>query len=66
MADCAVGWLSARYSRKLPQCFGWIAGLVLGSLVLVVLMVQSNLNTTLWIGYVVANLILGIQQVRHI
>ena len=65
MADGAVGWLSDRYGRKLPQCIGWMAGIVLGSLLLVVLMVQSNTNNTLWIGYVVANLFLGIQQVNN-
>ena len=73
--------MSDRYGRKLPQCFGWIAGIVLGILLVVVLMVQStttndnysntttnttpmNNNTTLWIGYVVANIFLGVQQVR--
>ena len=40
LADGAVGWLSDRYSRKLPQCFG--GHRLGGTPLLVVLMVHST------------------------
>lgn len=70
LSNLVVGWTSDHYfGRKISHTVGWIAGVALG-IMLVVLVSSSggshsgdNTTTTnSWTWYVVANILLGIQQ----
>jgi MFS family permease len=71
-SNLAVGRISDLYGRKIPHCFGWIAGIFLGSFLLAVAATTTDTTTTTsshhsendnsWTWYVVANIFLGAQQ----
>eukprot|EP00980_Cylindrotheca_fusiformis_P010596 scaffold2357_cov108-Cylindrotheca_fusiformis.AAC.3 len=62
-SNLAVGRISDLHGRKLPHCFGWIAGICLGCLLLAVASRATDDDdddTLTW--YVIANIFLGAQQ----
>lgn len=62
VSNLLVGWASDRpgWGRKAPHAVGWVAGLLLGSILLFA--VTSTAATNGWAIYVVANVFLGAQQ----